>query len=65
MKYLCLICAETETFAAIDAVEHDMGPLACPTFADLTAHFGRGRRLFEHRRRHRRVRSSCHAGSHR
>jgi phytoene synthase len=32
---------KTEIFAAIDAVEHDIGPLACPTFADLTAQFGR------------------------
>ena len=32
---------KTEIFAAIDAVEHDIGPLACPTFADLRAHFGR------------------------
>ncbi|CAN5888865.1 presqualene diphosphate synthase HpnD [soil metagenome] len=33
--------AAPKIFAAIDAVEHDIGPLACPTFADLTAHFGR------------------------
>ncbi len=32
---------KAEIFAAIDAVEHDIGPLACPTFADLRAHFGR------------------------
>ena len=32
---------KTEILATIDAVEHDIGPLACPTFADLTAHFGR------------------------
>jgi len=33
--------AAPKIFAAIDAVEHNIGPLACPTFADLTAHFGR------------------------
>jgi len=32
---------KTEIFATINAVEHDIGPLACPTFADLTAHFRR------------------------